>query len=211
MTRLDFLREILTAAESAQRAGSPIHPQGAAAHAANESAFGASGLAQRGKNLFGIKATGAKGAYWDGRTISMPTWEVIDGKNVTVDAAFRAYNTWAESLGDYGDLIKRLYPNAVEGADRDVTFLAGLFLTGPRKWATDPAAFDKCCRIVAQYALTLYDVTSTEGHVQKLVLHQFPLAYRWAVLTDRNPSGTLLTGRFKYTLRGDKLDVRREV
>jgi uncharacterized FlgJ-related protein len=34
--------------------------------AANESAFGASGLAQRGKNLFGIKAVGVKTPYWDG-------------------------------------------------------------------------------------------------------------------------------------------------
>jgi flagellum-specific peptidoglycan hydrolase FlgJ len=204
MTRLDFLRELLTAAESAQRAGSPIHPQAATAHAANESAFGASGLAQRGKNLFGIKAVGVKTPYWDGDTISMPTWEVIDGKNVTVDASFRAYNTWQESLGDYGDLVKRVYPKAAEGAGRDITFLAGLFLTGPRKWATDPSAFDKCVRILAQYAGVFYDGGELQ-HAETLVLHNMRIADRW-VAVSRNP--VVLRGEFEYRVRGGKIDLR---
>jgi flagellum-specific peptidoglycan hydrolase FlgJ len=204
MTRLDFLRELLTAAESAQRAGSPIHPQAATAHAANESAFGASGLAQRGKNLFGIKAVGVKTPYWDGNTISMPTWEVIDGKNVTVEASFRAYDTWMGSLCDYGDIIRRVYPSSVQGAGRDLTFLAGLFLTGPRKWATDPAAFDKCARILAQYADTLY-ANGDLRHAETLVLHNMRIADRWVAIS-RNP--VVLRGEFEYRVRGGKIDLR---
>ena len=206
MTREQFVRELLTAAESVQRAGAPIHPQGAVAHAANESAFGASGLTTKANNLFGIKAMGAHTPYWDGKSVSMPTWEVIDGKHVTIEAAFRAYNTWAESLGDYADLIKRLYPGAVKGAHRDVTFLAGLFLTGPRKWATDPAAFDKCCRILAQYEPVLYDVEGIRRFATAVVLKGLRIADRW-VAVSREP--VILRGRFAYRVRGDKLDVDR--
>jgi len=206
VTRATFLRSVLTAAESVQRAGAPIHPQATAAHAANESAYGQSGLSTRARNLFGIKATGTHTPYWSGDAVTMPTWEVIDGKNVTVDAAFRVYNTIAESIGDYADVIARVYPNAAAGSNRDLTFLAGLFLTGPRKWSTDPLAFSKCAAIIAQNASVLYPLDGERHFVSTVVLHGLRVADRWVAVSS---GPVALRGRFAYRVRGDKLDVDR--
>ena len=210
MTPTEFLTRARDAAESARRDGAPIMPAAAAAHAANETGYGRSQLSTSAHNLFGVKALGRQNTWWHGESISLPTWEVIDGKRVDIHAAFRAYDSWASAFGDYGDLINRLYPSAAN-ARSDVGFLAGLFLTGPRKWATDPAAFEKACRILAENEAALIPPdTGSVGYVGKLVLHQFPLAYRWAILTSGTPTGTLLTGKFKYNIRGDKLDLKRE-
>lgn len=67
------------------------------AQAALESGWGASGLAIEGKNLFGIKALGD----WNGPTITRPTQEYENGEWVTIQAAFRAYPSWAASLDDH--------------------------------------------------------------------------------------------------------------
>lgn len=67
------------------------------AQAALESAWGASGLALQGKNLFGIKALGD----WTGPTITMPTQEYINGQWEQIQAAFRKYDSWAQSLDDH--------------------------------------------------------------------------------------------------------------
>jgi len=208
MTRAEFLGLMVDAATHAARDGAPIHPQATAAHAAVESAYGTSGLATRAFNVWGVKATGIHTPWWDGASITMPTWEVVDGKNVTVQAAFRAYASWQNAIRDYGDIISRVYPNAVAGKDRDLTFLAGLFLTGPRKWATDPAAFDKSARVIAQYASDLYTPDSSEawGEASTLVLHNLRIAERWVALTQ---GPAVLRGRYVWRLRGHKLDVRK--
>ena len=204
-----FLRAALAGAAQAAREGAPIHPQAAAAHAANESRYGESQLATKAKNLFGVKATGKQTAWWDGSTVTMPTWEVENGKNVTIDAAFRAYPDWPSAFSDYGDIIERVYPNAVAGKDRDLTFLAGLFLTGPYKWATDPSAFSKAAAIIAQYADVLYDrppVDDAAHAADTLVLDDLTLADRWRILF-KTPAA--LSGAFVWRARGSKLDARR--
>jgi flagellum-specific peptidoglycan hydrolase FlgJ len=206
MTREVFLTQIVRAAESVARAGHAIHPQATAAHAAVESAFGTSQLATRGMNLWGVKATGQRTAFWDGRSVTMRTWEVVDGQRVDIDAAFRAYESWAQAIGDYADIISRVYPSAVAGADRDLPFLAGLFLTGPRKWATDPLAFSKSAQVIAQHAGVLYDRDGELRHAHTLVLHGLRVADRWAAIS-KEP--VVLRGEFAYRARGDKVDLRR--
>jgi flagellum-specific peptidoglycan hydrolase FlgJ len=207
MTTAEFLKSIAQAAARVAADGAPINPQGAAAHAANESANGKSRLARDAHNLWGVKATGKHTPYWQGDAVTMPTWEVIDGKNVTVDAPFRAYRTIDDCLGDYGDIIQRVYPGAVAGKAHAAGFLAGLFLTGPRKWATDPAAFDKCARILGLNHDVLYpEDEGAWGQADTLVLHGLRLAERWAALT-RDPA--VLRGRYVWRARGHKLDVRR--
>ena len=70
------------------------------AQAIHESNWGRSILAEKGKNLFGIK-----GAY-QGQSITLKTWEVIDGRSVYTDAAFRKYPSWYESFEDLVNLYK---------------------------------------------------------------------------------------------------------
>jgi hypothetical protein len=154
-----------------------------------------------------VKGTGVHTAFWQGDVVVMPTWEVVNGQNVTVDAPFRKYRTVGDAIGDYGALINRLYPNAVAGKNNALPFLAGLFLTGPRKWATDPAAFDKCARILAQHHDTLFPPEDgVWGEASTVVLHGLRLAERWQALT-RGPA--VLRGRYVWRSRDGKLDVRR--
>jgi flagellum-specific peptidoglycan hydrolase FlgJ len=207
VTNAYFLKSITADAMRLAADGVPIHPQATAAHAANESAYGRSGLATKANNLWGVKGTGAHTPFWQGDVVVMPTWEVVAGQNVTVDAPFRKYRSVGDAIGDYGALIARLYPNAVEGKDAPLPFLAGLFLTGPRRWATDPAAFDKCARILASNHDALYPPEEgVWGEARTVVLHGLRLAERWQALT-RGPA--VLRGRYVWRARGDKLDLRK--
>ena len=66
-----------------------------------ESNKGNSGLTQKANNLFGIKGD-YKGAY-----VTMPTTEYYNGIKTTVNAQFRKYNSWAESIDDHSGLFWR--------------------------------------------------------------------------------------------------------
>lgn len=76
------------------------------AWAAMESNWGASGLAAQANNLFGIKA----GPTWRGEGksfVNMPTQEYQGtAQQVNVDAFFRSYASWTESVQDLLNLIK---------------------------------------------------------------------------------------------------------
>ena len=77
-----------------------ILPSVTAAQAALESAWGTSKLSlPPNNNLFGIK-----GSY-NGQSVQFPTWEVINGQNVTVNASFRKYPDWNASVEDHGSFF----------------------------------------------------------------------------------------------------------
>lgn len=67
-----------------------------------ESNKGNSGLTTRANNLFGIK-----GSY-NGQSVIMKTTEYYNGIAVKVDAAFRKYPSWQESVSDHSSLFNRL-------------------------------------------------------------------------------------------------------
>jgi hypothetical protein len=64
-----------------------------------ESGNGNSGLTTKANNAFGMKGTGTAGS------ITLPTYEEVNGQKVKVLADFRAYNNIGESFDDYGKLI----------------------------------------------------------------------------------------------------------
>lgn len=64
-----------------------------------ESNKGNSGLTTKANNLFGIK-----GKY-NGQSVTMKTTEYINGKAVKVDAEFRKYPSWLESVADHSRLL----------------------------------------------------------------------------------------------------------
>ncbi|RAK23459.1 mannosyl-glycoprotein endo-beta-N-acetylglucosaminidase [Anoxybacillus vitaminiphilus] len=102
LSRMDFIKAI---APHAQRIQEKYHILSSLiiAQACLESNFGLSGLAQKGKNIFGIK-----GSY-NGQSVTMRTHEYERGKKVWVDASFRKYPSWYESLED----LAKLYTNGV--------------------------------------------------------------------------------------------------
>ncbi len=113
-------------------------------------------------NLFGIKA----GASWKGATTEVTTTEYVNGKAQKVTAAFRAYNSYAESFADYARLMKDSprYQNAVaqartatataasagNSAGTTTASAAAGFAQGLQKagYATDPAYADKLTRVI---------------------------------------------------------------
>src|SRR5699024_8742681 len=126
------------------------------AQACLESAYGKSSLSSPPHyNLFGVK-----GSY-KGHSVSLPTWEVIKGKKVYVNAKFRSYPSYKESMEDQAKLLrnglswnKKFYRKTwIENARsyKDVTKA----LTGT--YATDPNYNTKLNGIIEKYNLTKYD------------------------------------------------------
>jgi len=92
-------------------AGSGIFPETLLSQAIIESSgkgkdgnyyVGASQLATRANNYFGIKASKS----YTGKKIDLPTLEYYGGRPVTVVQTFRAYNTVADSFRDFVDFLK---------------------------------------------------------------------------------------------------------
>lgn len=124
------------------------------AQAALESAWGTSGLTKKGNNLFGIKGKGPAGSC------TMPTTEYVNGKPIKVDAAFRAYNNWGESIADHTKLIlggvswdRNKYKKVI-GVDGRMA-AKEIQKAG---YATDPKYADKLIAIMDEYNLYQYDV-----------------------------------------------------
>lgn len=67
-----------------------------------ESSKGNSGLTCKANNLFGIKGT------YNGQSVTMLTTEYYNGIAVRVNAAFRKYPSWQESVNDHSALFNRL-------------------------------------------------------------------------------------------------------
>ena len=210
MSRERWLQETVSGARIAALSGK-INAAGAVAHAANETGYGSSQLGKPPHhNLFGVKATGA----WRGRTVDLPTWEVINGKRVDIVASWRSYESYTECFEDYGDIISRLYPYA--DPRHPISFLRGLFLTGPRRWATDPLAFNKAAVILGEW-WDILDPPMTSGEATRFVLHHFHRRDVLALLDAhlQHESQLVLKGEFvtRYVRdeAGGRVDVRRKV
>jgi len=93
-------------------------------------------------NLFGIKA----GNSWGGSRVNVPTLEYEGGVAVRKQAQFRAYQSTAESLADYADLIGKdpRYAQA-RGRGDDVAGYARALVEGG--YASDPEYAGKVAAI----------------------------------------------------------------
>lgn len=100
MDKKEFIKKMAVAAQPVNKeTGIPMTVM--VAQAAHESNWGRSQLARDGNNLFGIKA----GPGWIGPTITLPTYEIVNGKEIKVDAAFRKYSSWEASVRDWVKFI----------------------------------------------------------------------------------------------------------
>lgn len=119
------------------------------AQAALETGWGGSTIGNA-KNLFGIKGTGPAGS------VTMPTREYLNGRSVTVQDKFRAYNTWSESIDDHSKLLQgsRYRPAMAYKGNPDM-FAAQLQRCG---YATDPSYAKKLVSIMKTWNLYQYDI-----------------------------------------------------
>lgn len=152
MTPVDFIRAIGPAAqESAHLAGIPA--SFTIAQAALESAWGESQLARQAFNLFGVKADRA----WKGNVLYMPTKEFLQGRWVTVTAAWRKYPDWLAAINDHARFfaVNPRYRLAMTGKRTGEDFARQIAAAG---YATDPRYADKLCRIIRRHRLEQYDL-----------------------------------------------------
>ncbi len=126
------------------------------AQAILESDWGRSGLTRQANNYFGIKGTGPAGS------VTMRTREVINGRDVYVNAQFRKYNSAAESFTDHAQFFIRnqRYATAMQHTHDPWRFAAEIHRAG---YATDPAYTQKLYRLMRQYDLTRFDAIARNG------------------------------------------------
>lgn len=122
------------------------------AQAILESGWGTSALATKANALFGIKAD----SRWNGRIYNIITKECYDNVTLTsVEAAFRAYDSWAESIFDHSAFLKdNTRYAAVVGETNYRSACSAIKAAG---YATDPGYVEKLIRIIDAYELTAYD------------------------------------------------------
>lgn len=143
-----FIAMLAPAAQACQRA-TGIPASFTLAQAALESSWGSR---VRGNNLFGIKADKA----WKGKTVDVPTHEVIKGQRVAMVDKFRAYDTWDECLADRAAFLKanRRYAACF----RETTGEGWARAVAAAGYATDPAYADKLIAVMRGRKMAQYDV-----------------------------------------------------
>ncbi|WP_422658192.1 glucosaminidase domain-containing protein [Paenibacillus sp. EC2-1] len=159
MKPLEFIGKLSpVAVEDMRRYGVPASLT--IAQAILESGWGESSLTKQANNLFGIKGTGPAGS------VTMPTTEYRGQDRYTVNAQFRKYNAWNESVEDHTRLIlngtkdQPARYHGVLGADYK-TAATAIWKGG---YATDPKYPQKLISIIETYGLQQYDL---QGQVKE--------------------------------------------
>ena len=154
----DFIEEIKPGALEAYE-NYNILPSLTMAQAIHESAWGRYHI---DNNLFGIKAS----PKWDGKRATRETQEYIDGRFITVEADFRAYDSFQESVEDFGNFLygNQRYSEVLK-ADNYKDAVQAVADAG---YATDPDDGNKVINIIEKYELYEYDEKVKENKVVKI-------------------------------------------
>ena len=148
-TRAQFITKIAPMAqEDMEKTG--ILASLTIAQACLESANGNSGLTVRSNNLFGIK-----GSYNGQSDVCRTAEYKPNGEKYYIDAAFRKYPSWAESIADHSDLFNRLSRYANLRGETDIK--KACYNVRADGYATDPKYPDLLMSIVNTFNLTQYD------------------------------------------------------
>lgn len=153
MNKSEFIPTIapLVVAEN-QRRGNPLFSSVVIAQAICESGWGQSKIMMKANAIFGIKATSS----WKGKVYNANTQECYDGSTYTnITACFRAYNSLAESISDYFDLITKLerYRKACV-SNSPLECITAIKNGG---YATSPTYINTIMSIINNNNLTKYD------------------------------------------------------
>jgi len=137
------------------------------AQAILESGWGESSLTINANALFGIKATNT----WKGKVYNTKTKECYNGITfTTIDACFRAYDSWEESIADHSAFLTASRYAAVIG-ERD--YKKACTAIKAAGYATDPDYSAKLIKIIEQYGLTQYDAAQAEKGNKMNIIQDF--------------------------------------
>ena len=155
-----FLSAIKQGAMDGAKEG--VLPSITAAQAILESGWGSSELAKApNNNLFGIKDS----EDWNGESVTVPTQEYVNGGYITVNAAFRKYASWNDSVVDHAKFFtstewrKNNYRKVVNETDYRIA-AQELKNAG---YATDPGYAGKLISLIEAYKLYEWDEMSNNS------------------------------------------------
>ena len=156
MEKSEFIPTIapLVVAEN-KKMGNPLFSSVVIAQAICESGWGQSKIMMNANAIFGIKAT----SRWKGKIYNANTNEFVNNgseyKYINIMACFRAYNSLAESISDYFDLITGLdrYKKAVH-TQSPLECITAIKNGG---YATSPTYINTIMSIINSNNLTQYD------------------------------------------------------
>jgi LysM repeat protein len=173
MNKNEFIPTIapLVVAENKKR-GYPLFSSVVIAQAICESGWGQSTIMMKANAIFGIKAT----SDWKGKVYNANTQECYDGVSYTnITACFRAYDSLAESIADYFDLITKLerYRKATV-AETPLECITAIKNGG---YATSPTYINTIMSIINSNNLTQYDnvenvnnsIDNSENYIEYIV------------------------------------------
>lgn len=146
-----------------------ILPSLVGAQAILESGWGKSELAINANNLFGVKADSG----WKGEKYNVPTKEFIDNQWITINADFRKYKDWNESVNDHAnffienDFRKNNYRHLIGEKDYKKAVEAILKPIAEYGYATDPDYANKIIRIIEENKLYEWDKIAFNGNTDK--------------------------------------------
>lgn len=161
-----------------------VLPSVTAAQAIIESGWGQSTLSTQAHNLFGIK-----GSY-NGHSVNMMTREVVNGRSVYVNAAFRAYANNSESVADHGAFLatNSRYRNLLWQTDYHTV----TYLIRADGYATDPNYTATLNAVIQRYGLNAWDAEAmdvNDGHLDDLSVRGNQLHISgWHATKDYNGS-----------------------
>jgi len=140
-------------------AGTGLFPSVILAQAIIESGNGASALASRFNNHFGIKATKS----WKGKVVEMNTREVIGGISQMMKQPFRVYDSATDSFRDRNKFLRqnpRYGKNGVFAAKTPEDQAIALQKAG---YATDPLYARTLIKIINQFDLKKFDLLAKKN------------------------------------------------
>ena len=132
------------------------------AQAILESGWGGSTLSRYGQAYFGVKCSSDTGPYAT-NCVKLPTWEVINGQNVTVMAYFRSYQSLTDSILDHGHFLRNnsRYASAFNTTSPQ-SFARAIHAAG---YATDPQYANKLIDLIEYNDLERFDRGEMAGTV----------------------------------------------
>lgn len=127
------------------------------AQAILESGWGESALAVKANNLFGIKC----GSGWKGKSYNIHTKEYYDGNTATVvNANFRAYDSWGDSVADHSKLLQaQRYAKVLQTTDYKVA-CQEVYNAG---YATNSNYPQQLIQLIEQYDLYKFDTVKGQS------------------------------------------------
>lgn len=166
MKKQEFIENVasLVIAENEYRKN-PLFNSVVIAQACLETGYGKSSLMVKANAIFGIKASKA----WKGKVYNSKTKECYDGvTNVTIDACFRAYESFADSISDYFDLICKnsRYKKAINSSSPEECIKA----IKDGGYATDPKYVDSILKIIKSNNLEQYDRKEKESKKEDYII-----------------------------------------